>query len=112
MRGSGSVASDEIQLFEAEIQLAARPGIGRRVGDLLRRQARRSPVRRLRALGDSRTEKDPREIAHARLHQAVALRNLAEVDHRSFLEPDQLLQVAQVVAHRYARLYDLRGRKD
>ena len=44
-------SSDQFQVLELEVQLAAHPSIGRRVDDLLRYQVARSPVRSLVALG-------------------------------------------------------------
>src|SRR6478735_2851736 len=75
------VRSHELQFLEANVQLATCPRIGRRIRDLLWRQATRCPVRGLRTLGYAGTQEYRGEIPHARLLQAVASGNLAEVQH-------------------------------
>src|SRR5262245_58977993 len=69
------------KLAEPQVELPARPGVGRGVGDLLRRELRALPVRGLGPLGDAKAEEQRRQVAHARLLEAVAPRHVAKVDH-------------------------------
>src|SRR3954470_8282413 len=91
IRRSGS--SCESEFLETEVELAARPRVGGRIRDLLRRELLRRPVRGLRALGNAEAEKDRREVSHACLPEPVALRRPADVDHRLLLEREHLLQL-------------------
>src|SRR3954471_14435105 len=66
-------------VLHIQVQLAARPSVGGRVAELLLGQLPCGPVRRLGAFGDSEAEKEAREVAHAGLLEAAALRRLPEV---------------------------------
>src|SRR5207248_9935595 len=85
------------RVLKAKIELAAGPGVGGGVADLLLRKARRGPVRGLGALGNPETEKQSGQVAHARLGEAVALRHLSEVEHRGGVEREQTFQLAEIV---------------
>lgn len=105
-------SSHHLHFLEAKVQLATRPRIGRRIGDLRRRQATSCPVRGLRSLGYACAQEYRGEIAHACLLQAVAPGNLAEIQHGLLVEREQLPQRPNIVGDRYSRFDDVRGRKD
>src|SRR5437899_9441392 len=102
------VASKQSQLLEAQEELAARPGVGRGVGDLRRRQAPRGPVGSAVALRDAEAEEVGGEVANATLADAAVAGNVAELDHRGFLEREHELELAKIVRERHARLDDER----
>src|SRR5256886_4320378 len=98
----------ELQLLEAQVELAAGPGVGRGVGDLRRRQAPRGPVGSAVALRDAEAEEVGGEVAHATLADAAVAGNVAELDHRGFLEREHELELAKVVRQGDAGLDDER----
>src|SRR5580698_3243464 len=104
--GDLSTRREHSEVFEAQVQLAASPRVGGGVTDLLFRQVRRGPVRCLRAFGNPEAEKKPGQVAHARLLEAVALRDLSEIENRSRIERKQELQLPEVVPDADARLDD------
>src|SRR3989304_2951044 len=68
------------EALEAQVQLAAGPGIRGSVGDLRRGKARRGPVRCAAAFGNPESQEHPREIAHAGLAEAAAARDDTQVE--------------------------------
>src|SRR3954470_23870233 len=98
--------SQPAELPEAQKQHAARPGVGGRVGDLLRRQGARRPVRRLRAFRYAHAEQNAGQIADSRLLHALPAGDLAEVDDVGIMEFKQLAQVLEVVVDADAHLRD------
>src|SRR5256886_16729722 len=96
----------ELQLLEAQVELAAGPGVGRGVGDLRRRQAPRGPVGSAVALRDAEAEEVGGEVANATLADAAVAGNVAELDHRGFLEREHELELAKIVRQGDARLDD------
>src|SRR2546430_16044183 len=79
------VASKQSQLLEAQVELAAGPGVGRGVGDLRRRQAPRGPVGSPVAFRDAEAEEIRGEVANTTLADAAVAGHGAELHHRGFL---------------------------
>src|SRR3989442_1088037 len=84
----------ELQFLEAQVELAARPGVGRGVSDLRRRQAPRGPVGSAVAFRDAEAEEVGGEVANTALADAAVAGNVAELDHGGFLEWEHQLQLA------------------
>src|SRR3982751_5090714 len=74
-----------------QVQLTARPSVGGGVAELLLGQVPCRPVRRLGAFGDSEAEKEAREVAHAGLLEAQALRGVPKIQHSGCVEGKQAL---------------------
>src|SRR6267143_7325369 len=81
------------QFLEAQVELAAGPGVGCGVGDLRRRQAPRGPVGGPVAFGDAEAEEIGGEVAHAALADAAVTSSVAEVDHGGLLEREHELEL-------------------
>src|SRR5882724_9047095 len=102
------VASKQSQLLEAQVELAAGPGVGRGVGDLRRLQVPRGPVGSAVAFRDAEAEEVGGEVANAALADAAVTGNVAELDHRGLLEREHELELAKIVRERHAGLDDER----
>src|SRR3989475_8302785 len=89
--------SKQSQFLEAQVELAAGPGVGRGVGDLRRRQAPRGPVGSAVAFRDAEAEEIRGEIANTTLADAAVAGNVAELDHRGLLERGHELELAKIV---------------
>src|SRR5712691_9740080 len=100
------IKSKQSQLLEAQVELAAGPGVGRGVGDLRRRQVPRGPVRSAVAFRDAEAEEVSGEVAHAALADAAVTRSVAEVDHGGWLEREHELELAKIVRQGHAGLDD------
>src|SRR5205814_2120126 len=105
---AGLVSVEHAGFFEVQVQLAAGPGIGRCIGDLRRIQALRGPVRSAVALGDPESQENRREVAQARLGQAMPGRHSARVGYAPRIERKHLPELAQVVGNGDAALDDSR----
>src|SRR5439155_15402044 len=86
--------SKQSQLLEAQVELAAGPGVGRGVGDLRRFQVPRGPVGSAAAFRDAEAEEVGGEVANTTLADAAVTRNVAELDHRGLLEREHQLKLA------------------
>src|SRR5438093_2376692 len=102
------VTLKELQFLEAQVELAAGPGVGRGVGDLRRRQAPSRPVCSPVALRDAEAHVVCGEVANTALADAAVAGNVAELDHGGLLEREHELELAQIVRERHARLDDER----
>src|SRR5437667_7462445 len=102
------IKSKQSQLLEAQVELAAGPGVGRGVGDLRRFQVPRGPVGSAVALRDAEAEEVGGEVANTTLADAAVTRNVAELDHRGLLEREHELELAKIVRQRHAGLDDER----
>src|SRR5437773_8255764 len=102
------VTLKQSQLLEAQVELAARPGVGRGVGDLRLRQVPSRPVRSAVAVRDAEAEEVSGEVANTALADAAVAGNVAELDHRGLLERKHELELAKIVRERHARLDDER----
>src|SRR5437773_10867124 len=102
------VTLKQSQLLEAQVELAARPGVGRGVGDLRLRQVPSRPVRSAVAVRDAEAEEVSGEVANTALADAAVAGNVAELDHRGLLEREHKLELAKIVRERHARLDDER----
>src|SRR5437667_5258650 len=102
------IKSKQSQLLEAQVELAAGPGVGRGVGDLRRFQVPRGPVGSAVALRDAEAEEVGGEVANTTLADAAVTRNVSELDHRGLLEREHQLKLAKIVRERHARLDDER----
>src|SRR6266850_838300 len=91
------------EAFEAQIQLAAGPCVCRGVAELFRREIRTRPIRRLRALRDPSTEKQPRQVAQAGLYYSVMFGDVAKIDNIHQREREQLLQLREITRQGDAR---------
>src|SRR5437016_9189169 len=98
----------ELQLLEAQVELAAGPGVGRGVGDLRRRQAPRGPVGSAVAFRDAEAEEVGGEVADTALADAAVAGNVAELDHGGLLEREHQLELSKIVRQGHARLDDER----
>src|SRR5512144_1632223 len=102
---------EQMQALELEIKLTAHPRVRRGIGDLLRREALRRPVGRLRSFRDAKAEEQRRQRAYARLLEAVAPGDSPEVDERRGSERKHRAQLAYVVRYADAGLHGLLRRE-
>src|SRR6267143_2837963 len=100
--------SKQSQLLEAQVELAAGPGVGRGVGDLRRLQVPRGPVGGPVAFRDAEAEEVGGEVANTTLADAAVTGYVAEVDHRGLLETEHQLELAKIVRQGDAGLDDER----
>src|SRR3989442_9716001 len=102
------IKSKQSQFLEAQVELAAGPGVGRGVGDLRRRQVPRGPVGSAVAFRDAEAEEIRGEVANTTLADAAVTGNVAELDHRGLLEREHELELAKIVRQGHAGLDDER----
>src|SRR5438445_12622441 len=98
----------ELQLLEAQVELAAGPGVGRRLGDLRRRQAPRGPVGSAVAFRDAEAQEIRGEVANTTLADAAVAGNVAKVEHGGRLDREHELELTKIVRQGHARLDDER----
>src|SRR5438876_3764927 len=102
------VTLKQSQFLEAQVELAAGPGVGRGVGDLRLRQVPRGPVGSAVAFRDAEAEEVGGEVANTALADAAVAGNVAELDHRGLLEREHELELAKIVRQGHAGLDDER----
>src|SRR3989442_11493490 len=74
------IKSKQSQFLEAQVELAAGPGVGRGVGDLRRRQVPRGPVRSAVAFRDAEAEEVSGEVANTTLADTAVAGDAAGVE--------------------------------
>src|SRR6266480_605487 len=102
------IKSKQSQFLEAQVELAAGPGVGRGVGDLRRRQVPRGPVGSAVTFRDAEAEEVGGEVANTTLADAAVAGDDADVDHRGLLERKHQLELAKIVRQGHAGLDDER----